>query len=435
MAKETIKDGNIYLHKNANIHVDSDGNSYAVRDGKIIGNNGVSYNLPEVTVTTVQEKTPWKAAQLQKKRNRLWRDTYGMESTMETANAVTGGMFNQLQPTQFVRNVYNIVTQKPSWAQEFVFGNNGIISDEYVKNHPYITTATNLIGDILICNAGVRPNTSIKIKKSITPATNSPRTINNKQIKYIPDIQNLFEHNAFLEAQKGSPEIKKIIKKFKRNRSLKYLQDELQNLEPDKAEELNNFITTYKFQSKKIPYYTDIKQLVKDNPQFESFYKQGGLDDTYNAFIQSPEGSWAIISKNPSQRVHEAEHLLQSKRYYKDTKGPYNKLQEKLLNTAYVPQKNGIQEASEVIEKGAINQHLRANIIEKYRNEFGVYPTTEQLVTYIDNMKDRNLSQLLRNTNSYGLEYLKNQKLNFKNIKEALKYVGASIPITKKGEE
>lgn len=425
----------MYLHKNANIYVDSNGNSYAVRDGKIIGSKDVSYNLPEVTVTTVQEKTPWKAAQLQNKRNRLWRDTYGMESTTKTANAVTGGVFNQLQPTQFGRNVYNIITQKPSWAQEFVFGNNGIVSDEYAKHHPYITAATNLMGDILIGNVGVKPNTPIRIKKSVIPATNKPQAINNKQVKYIPDVQNLFEHNAFLEAQKSSSEIKNIIKKFKRNRSLKYLQEELQSLEPNKAEELNNFITTYKFQSKRIPYYTDAKQLVKDNPKFKAFYEDGGLEDVYNAFIQEPEGSWAIIAKNPSQRVHEAEHLLQSKRYYKDTGGPYNKLQEKLLNSAYVPQKNGIQEASEIIEKGAVNQHLRANIIEKYRSEFGVYPTTEQLVSYIDSMKDRNLSQLLRNTNSYGLEYLKNQKLNFKNIKDALKYVGAIIPITKKGEE
>ena len=77
-----------YLFKNANIHVDKGGNSYAVRDNKIIGTKGVSYQLPEVTISP-RTTTPWKAAQLQKKN---WRQQYDMSSNIDTFNAVTGGI-------------------------------------------------------------------------------------------------------------------------------------------------------------------------------------------------------------------------------------------------------------------------------------------------------------------------------------------------------
>lgn len=135
-----------YLFKNANIHVDKNGNSYAIKDNKIIGTKGVSYQLPEVTITP-KATTPWKAAQLQKKN---WRQQYDMSSDIDTFNAVTGGVFNQLSPTQLVRNIYNISTNKPNWQQQFVFGNNGIVSDNYAQNNPIKSTAINFIGDMII---------------------------------------------------------------------------------------------------------------------------------------------------------------------------------------------------------------------------------------------------------------------------------------------
>ena len=73
-----------------------------------------------------------------------------MSSNIDTFNAVTGGVFNQLSLTQLVRNIYNISTNKPNWQQQFVFGNNGIVLDNYAQNNSIKSTAINFIGDMII---------------------------------------------------------------------------------------------------------------------------------------------------------------------------------------------------------------------------------------------------------------------------------------------
>ena len=102
------------------------------------------------------------------------------------------------------------------------------------------------------------------------------------------------------------------------------------------------------------------------------------------------------------------------------------KKQEKLLNEAYPHQKGSIPEASEIIEKGAVNQQLRSLIIQKFKNDKGRFPSTIELQDYIDSLNDKQIFNLLkRNTNAYGYEYSKNNSINMKKVKEALKYIGA----------
>lgn len=49
--------------------------------------------------------------------------THGGWNGWDMFNATTGGIFNQLSPTQFGRNLYNIATGNPNYAQEWVYGN------------------------------------------------------------------------------------------------------------------------------------------------------------------------------------------------------------------------------------------------------------------------------------------------------------------------
>ena len=63
-----------------------------------------------------------------------------------------GGM-NNLSPTQWGRRVYdtfqflnrNMTSDK--LANNWFYGNNGIVSDEYAEKHPYLSAAANLVGD------------------------------------------------------------------------------------------------------------------------------------------------------------------------------------------------------------------------------------------------------------------------------------------------
>ena len=97
--EEVIKnpDTGDYIVEGGDIHVDDNGTSYLIKDGRVIGKNPAQI-LPEVVIKP-RANTPWKAAYLQSKRNPNWRNTYDMNPDMDSFNAVTGGIFNQLSPT------------------------------------------------------------------------------------------------------------------------------------------------------------------------------------------------------------------------------------------------------------------------------------------------------------------------------------------------
>lgn len=100
-----------------------------------------------------------------------------MSSNFNTLNAVTGGFLNQISPTQLGRNIFNIATQDPTWSEQFVFGNNGILTDSFAEKHPIITEIIKLFRK----EKGRNPNT-----KELQDYIDS---LKDKQ------ILNLLEHN------------------------------------------------------------------------------------------------------------------------------------------------------------------------------------------------------------------------------------------------
>ena len=66
--EEVIRDSDTgyYIVEGGDIHVDSNGTSYLIKDGRVIGKNPAQI-LPEVVIKP-RVNTPWKAAYLQSKK-------------------------------------------------------------------------------------------------------------------------------------------------------------------------------------------------------------------------------------------------------------------------------------------------------------------------------------------------------------------------------
>jgi len=91
-----------------------------------------------------------------------------MSADFNTFNAVTGGIFNQLSPIQLGRNIYNFATGKPTAFNEFVYGNNGLFTDDYAREHPYIAMAGNMVGDAFFeWSAANKFNPNLMVKNAV----------------------------------------------------------------------------------------------------------------------------------------------------------------------------------------------------------------------------------------------------------------------------
>lgn len=128
--------------------------------------------------------TPEEAQAKYEAWKRMQGATHGNWSGPEMFNALTGGIFNQLSPTQLARNLYNIAVQDPNFAEQFVNGNNGLVSDEFAANNPLTSAFINLIGDGVILggpsavrNAG---NVGRAVVRSVKPvAENMKQVVDN----------------------------------------------------------------------------------------------------------------------------------------------------------------------------------------------------------------------------------------------------------------
>lgn len=82
-------------------------------------------------------------------------------------NLASAGMSNYMSPTQLGRLGYDVVTGKGKdyLKGKFFEGNNGIVSDNFAKDHPLWSMAINGIGDaVLLFNPikGIKQTTAYK---------------------------------------------------------------------------------------------------------------------------------------------------------------------------------------------------------------------------------------------------------------------------------
>lgn len=116
-----------------------------ISDGRLIAGSPRA-GFPSETITDNQEAY--------KVYKNAVGDYYNTEYAPEhIADAVTGGVFHRLSPTQNVRLLYDIATGG-DWRNSMIYGNNGVVSDQFAAEHPYWTTAINFAGDAAAFNAG-----------------------------------------------------------------------------------------------------------------------------------------------------------------------------------------------------------------------------------------------------------------------------------------
>lgn len=133
-----------------------------------------------------------------------YKSVYHPEDAIEFFNAVTLGGLNNLSPTQWARRIYDtgkLATGNMSQSQyvnSLVNGNSGLVSEKFEKEHPYLSTGINIVGDILPISLATTPlNTVNKIeqigKKYIIPSTTGVTTgmlgmyIGDNLSKYLPE--------------------------------------------------------------------------------------------------------------------------------------------------------------------------------------------------------------------------------------------------------
>ena len=136
--------------------------------------------LPDVTVTAnPDDAAVWNKSQWDKQFENTttekpkWYEGYGdphrnsafhPADALEFLNVMTAGGMNNLSPTQWTRRVYDagkLAKGDMSWSdytKSWINGNNGVVTDEFAKEHPYWSTGFNFVGDAVglagIANAG-----------------------------------------------------------------------------------------------------------------------------------------------------------------------------------------------------------------------------------------------------------------------------------------
>lgn len=113
--------------------------------------------VPEIIVTTKRPiYAPWS-----------YKSSFdgSLSNFTNTINAMTGGIANRFSPTQNVRAIYDLFDPSLSTQDKinsWVYGNNGIVSNQFAQNYPMLSMGINLVGDAVTPRSLL--NTAVKFK-------------------------------------------------------------------------------------------------------------------------------------------------------------------------------------------------------------------------------------------------------------------------------
>ena len=112
-----------------------------------IGASELNVTTPEVVVTGKDRRPAYQ-------RYDAEHSTYDPNATMEGFNALTLGGLNNLSPTQWARRFYDAPKlfsgdmSFSDYTNRWLNGNEGIVTKQFAKNHPYYSAAINMAGDV-----------------------------------------------------------------------------------------------------------------------------------------------------------------------------------------------------------------------------------------------------------------------------------------------
>ena len=131
------------------------------------------------------------------------KSAFRSEDVPAYANALTGGFLLNLSPSQWARRGYDAVTGNLT-PESWFGGNNGIVSDKYMQEHPYIGTGANFLFDSAMFGLGniKLPNQKIELPKNskayvATPEQQMYRDFTTGEFSFPKWSSNVVQHTKY----------------------------------------------------------------------------------------------------------------------------------------------------------------------------------------------------------------------------------------------
>lgn len=125
-------------------YVASDGTQYNI-DPNVVGSDQINITAPEVVVTGTDRRPTYQ-------RYDAENSTYDSENIEKGFNAFTLGGFNNVDPTQWARRVYDLPKtifgpmRFSTYMDRWINGNEGLVSSNFQQKHPWYSAGVNLLG-------------------------------------------------------------------------------------------------------------------------------------------------------------------------------------------------------------------------------------------------------------------------------------------------
>ena len=121
----------------------------------IVGNKEIVVTPEQTTIQEKQDNT------------KNYYSAYNPDDIIKGFNALTLGGLNNLSPTQWARRVYDtgkLLSGNMTWSgytNSWLNGNNGLVSQKFSEEHPYLSTGINLVGDVGIGGGALLSKTNL----------------------------------------------------------------------------------------------------------------------------------------------------------------------------------------------------------------------------------------------------------------------------------
>lgn len=150
-----------------------------------IGASELNVTTPELVVTGKDRRPAYQ-------RYDAEHSTYDPNATMEGFNALTLGGLNNLSPTQWARRFYDAPKlfsgdmSFSDYTNRWLNGNEGIVTKQFAKNHPYYSAAINMAGDVGSLQALKNIPAALRfIDRGFVPQKNILSQTDNTMTRYI----------------------------------------------------------------------------------------------------------------------------------------------------------------------------------------------------------------------------------------------------------
>lgn len=402
-------------------------------------------------------------------RNMFHRANVAAEDKRVARSSNFTAALNFTSPTTYIGALFDAVQGKKSFIDSMLDGNSGIVTDNFQREHPYLTMGANFIGDLLaggLIDKALKGVVSLSRVKPINLESdileNAPKVVNNgSKLKYISFLKNNIDNLI----GKGEIEPNKILGKKRVRRINAFMEKDVAPRLRRKLNEEGVTITDdmEDIINMKTPNIsiTSNDDFVAASPFGEPITFSKSIIETYDkntlekVMIHEMEHKQRellndIINKNESRTIDLGNgRIIKDKgntyykrlanntgqegtKYHIENSTTYSPTENSALNEAYTfTDRLTDSIAYPTLEKGATNRTFRYNIARQAKKELGRNIYGKELDAYIDTLDENTiLNNLLKEPDAYFNNLYINAVLGTNSvdkIKHSLKYVPAII--------